>query len=457
MADSLTPIPALIPRDPGHQFVLYGDACSGVPGAPHEKTFASINAVVRRLKPAPEFIIFTGDEITGLTADPRALREEWRYWIDREMAWVDRQATPIWHTTSNHTVYNRDSENIFREILKMPANGPPGQQGLSYSVRRGDLLMIFVNTVWSGLGGEGHVETEWLGDVLNQHRDARHKLVIGHHPVFPINGFTGPYQRQIGPEYTDAFWSVLVEAGVLAYLCSHILAFDVQVHRGVLQVCSAGAGTAHRMPEGTEYLHCVQAALDEGGLRYQVLDAEGQPREHLEWPLRPIPRGSWTSLPVGVTEAAHTSMLDPDCPLCFHFSGNAALAKTAGEQTLLAAFSPGALASIWIGLRGPNQRITAVMERVPGRSPSYWLGPTIEPNKPFEISVLMHGGMGPGGILYRLLDDGPWSSLSAATAIGVEGLDWPTRWSIGHGPGGSMDRPFLGANLGVEAAVSSNR
>jgi hypothetical protein len=64
------PIRALTPRGAGHQFLFYGDACSGVPGAPHERTFASINAVIQRLFPAPDFILFTGDEIIGLTADP---------------------------------------------------------------------------------------------------------------------------------------------------------------------------------------------------------------------------------------------------------------------------------------------------------------------------------------------------------------------------------------------------
>ena len=72
-------------------------------------------------------------------------------------------------------------------------------------------------------------------------------------------------QREIGHEYTGPFWDILVRGRVLAYLCSHILAFDVQVHRGVLQICSAGAGTAHRMPEGVEYLHCVQAHASYSG------------------------------------------------------------------------------------------------------------------------------------------------------------------------------------------------
>ena len=106
---SVSAIPSLLPRGPGHRFVLYGDSCSGVPGALHEGTFAAVNAVLRRLDPPPEFILFPGDEIIGLTADPEALRAQWRHWLDHEMAWLDRQATPLWHTTSNHTTYDEMS------------------------------------------------------------------------------------------------------------------------------------------------------------------------------------------------------------------------------------------------------------------------------------------------------------------------------------------------------------
>ena len=92
-------ISAILPRGTGHQFLLYGDSCSGVPCALHEQTFASVNAVVQRLRPQPEFILFPGDEIIGLTPDADALRAQWRYWFDTEMAWLDRATIPVWHTT----------------------------------------------------------------------------------------------------------------------------------------------------------------------------------------------------------------------------------------------------------------------------------------------------------------------------------------------------------------------
>jgi hypothetical protein len=450
-ARSPAPIPALLPQGNGHQFVLYGDACSGIPGALHERTFAAVNAVVRRLMPQPEFIVFAGDEIAGLTPDPELLRSQWQHWLDNEMAWSARSAIPVWHSTGNHTAYDETSEQIFREILNLPRNGPVGQEGLSYWVRRGDLFMVYVHTLWTGLGGEGFVETQWLGDVLREHADAAHKLVVGHHPVFPVNGFSGAYQREIGPETAHAFWETLVSHGVLAYLCSHILAFDVQVHRGVLQICTAGAGTAHRMPEGIEYLHCVQMALDANGLRYQVLDTDGLVRESLAWPAKQQASQNEVTLPRGVFRAPVGFPTDQTW-IILRFIGRAVLGSQGVSQTLLSTHRAGELAPLWIGLRGPEQRLTAIVHHEAGRSPHYWLGPCIRPRNQFDVEVMLHSGMGPGGILYRVAGDRGWTSMSGASPWGLERLSASREWSIGHSSDGASNRPFMGTELAVTLA-----
>jgi hypothetical protein len=450
------PIPAILPRGAGHHFVLYGDSCSGIAGAPHAENLAAINAVLRRLDPPPEFIIFPGDEIMGLAADPHELRSQWRHWLNEEMGWLDRTATPLWHATGNHTAYDRMSEAVFAEVLDhLPRNGPPAQAGLSYFVRRDDLLLVFVHTLWSGLGGEGHVETDWLRTVLRQHSDARHKLLIGHHPVHPINGFSGAYQREIGPEHAGDFWDALVEHEVLAYLCSHILAFDVQVNRGVLQICSAGAGTAHRMPEGIEYLHLVQAALDAEGLRYQVLDTAGQIRERLSWPVALPPSEVWRPVSAGESKAPFVSAPGLDRIVAFRIAGHAAGAGASAPQTLLSAFRSGIRAPLWIGLSGPDQRLTVIIGPEPRRSPHYWFGPPLASAKPFDLQLLIHAGMGPGGIICRLAQSEAWSSLMGASAGGAERLEWPERWSAGHGQGGRDDRPFQGGDLRIWVANES--
>src|SRR3546814_5467253 len=71
----------------------------GVAGAPHERSFAAVNAVVARLDPPPEFILFPGDGVIGLTRDEAALRAQWRHWFEVEMAWLDRSRIPLFHTT----------------------------------------------------------------------------------------------------------------------------------------------------------------------------------------------------------------------------------------------------------------------------------------------------------------------------------------------------------------------
>ena len=445
-------IPALTPQPDGHNFVVYGDCCSGIRGGPHEANFANVNQVIARLEPPPAFICFLGDEIKGLLADDEALRAQWRYWLEHEMAWLDRATTPLYHCPANHTAYDPASEQVFRQVLAhLPQNGPAAQRGLSYFVRRDDLLLIFVNTMWSGLGGEGRVETAWLAQTLRDHTDARHKLVLGHHPVHPINGYAGEYQRTIEEEAGRAFWQILVEHNVLAYLCSHIMAFDVQVQQGVLQILTGGAGTLPLTP-ATEYLHAVQCALDADGLRYQVLDTSGQAREWLRWPLALPSESAWQELTHGVqdapfvlpnAEAAGNAHL-----VIWRFEGITADAADGTPQTLLSMWNAGPqLAPFWIGLMGAEQRVALLLSPEPGRSPRYWLGPTLEAGQPFAIQIALHTGMGPGGLLWRWRNDTPWSTMRNANAWGAERLAWQPTWSMGHDQRGKPGRPFRGEAL----------
>lgn len=454
------PIPALVPRDSaGFQFACYSDCCSGVPGGAHESTFAAVNAAVSRLDPQPEFICFPGDEVRGLTASAEELRRQWRYWTDVEMGWTASRSIVVYHTTGNHTAYDAMSEAIFEEVnAHQPRNGPEQQRGLSYFVRRADLLMVFINTAWSGLGGEGRVETEWLGKTLSRHADAEYKLVFGHHPVRPVNGFSGRYQREIDGEVGRELWALLVEHGVIAYVCSHILAFDVQVHDNVLQIVSAGAGTAPLMPAGYEYHHFLQLAVDSSGLRYQVLDTNGEVRESLVWPLSLPHSDSWPTLNSSALNdhSDHPQRSLSDHRVCiWRFTGISGAPDTGGAQTLICGRSDeSALASIWIGLRGEEQRLVVLLSPEPGQSPHWWYGPAMKQNGSFDFQVAIHTGMGPGGILWRENDQAPWSSLTASSPWGAERIDWPKRWAVGHDILGPDDQPFLGVDLRVQRFVS---
>ena len=387
-------IPALVPRGEGVQFVAYGDSCSGVPGTANTAAHARMAAVITRLDPAPELVVFPGDEIEGLTNDAEVLRAQWQHWFEVEMAWLDRKRIPPWHATGNHTAWDEASEAIFAEVMAhLPRNGPPGQEGLSYVVRRGPLLLVFVHTLWSGLGGQGHVETDWLDETLAANEDAHWKIVVGHHPAWTVNGFAGPVGRTLSEP--EPFWDVLVRHKVLAYLCSHILAFDVQVHAGVLQITTAGAGTVHRMPPEVEHLHAMQMALDGQGLRAQVIDDTGTVRERFAWP--PDVRAA-SKDEVGQNGAI--------------FRLRAPAAASPRRRVLLTLHDSADL-RLWGGQAGPRGRLTVTLHPELGRSPHYWLGPEIEDLVELDLAVLP--SMGPGGLHWRT-PGGPWSSLASSSS-----------------------------------------
>jgi hypothetical protein len=385
----------------------------------------------------------------GLTTSEEDLRAQWRYWLDHEMAWLDRTVTPLYNVPANHTTYDVMSEHVYAEVMThLPTNGPAGQERLAYSVRRGDFLMVFVNTMSTVLG-EGRVETEWLDETLRQHADARYKLVFGHHPVWPVNGFSGAYQRELEHENGRRFWDVLRRHGVLAYFCSHMLAFDVQVHDGILQVLTAGAGTAHLMPPEWEYLHAVSAELDESGLSYKVLDTTGAVRERLTWPPLEPAVDAWQEI---TAPGPQQSPRFDETPVWLDVSGVTA-PTPAGSQTILCAWNDDAwLPPLWIGLTGPEQRLSVLLAPQVGRSPHLWTGPVTPAGAPFNLQLLLHAGMGPGGLLWRADASAPWTSLTCASAWGLARLPATEHVSVGCGKGNAADRAWQGAELRVRRA-----
>jgi len=447
-------IQAILPRENiGHQFVVFADSCAGVPDQINSNNLADVCNSIKKIDPLPEFICFPGDEIEGLTNDERKLNQQWDHWLNREMSWIKKFDIPLYNTTGNHTTYNAMSENVFRNVFNHPGNGPKGQEGLSYYIKKENLLMIFVNTMWSGLGEEGRVETAWLDKTLETYRDFKNKIVFGHHPVFPVNGFFGDFQRILNPEDGEKFWNLLIKHNVFAYICSHILAFDVQVHYGILQILTAGAGTNTRMPEGFEYFHFLQAALDDEGIRYQVIDRETNIREWLSWPFEIDRSKKWHFLcsEDNVIKCKNWKKNSIHNIFIFEFSGRTPDKAIASLQNLLCGYrSKEDLPVIWIGLTGLEQQVTIYLRPKAGRSPHHWYGPKIGINTEFKLQLGIHNGMGPGGIMWKWHENDSWSSCSSASPWGAERLEWPENWSMGNSQlsaDGKME--FKGENLKI--------
>jgi len=336
-------------------------------------------------------------------------------------------------------------------------------------VRRGALLLVCINTNYSGIGGHGHVEHQWLDQVLGQHHDAKYKLVTGHFPIFPVNGYDLYPRWRVVPDEGRSFWEVLVKHRVLAYLCSHIIAFDVQLHEGVLQLCTGGAGTEAgpsaaklAMPGTTEFLHIVQMALDSSGLRSQVIDTSGRRREGFALPIPELPIRPWDEIGARGNEALaggwnrRNGSDSKTCVAIWRFSGRLGEKVDQSEcQTLLCGWDPfETAASVWICLEGNPPRLVVRLLPESGGGAQVWAGPSFAPNSPFSFDLVLHKAMGPGGILYRKDAAGPLSSLSSNSSKGAENLIWPKSWAVGHAQSGPTDRPFAGKDLKVQHGIT---
>ncbi|MBS0264784.1 MAG: metallophosphoesterase [Planctomycetes bacterium] len=460
-AAETAPLPALLPRDSqGRHFVFYADCCSGIAGTGNEQNHAAVNRVVARLQPGPEFIAFPGDAVMGYLTDPAPLRQQWDYWWNTEMAWLHPRGIPLYQSTSNHNTYDLASEEVFRQVHPhLPQNGPEGQRGLAYAVRNGNLLYVSTHQPDRTRPDRSTLvmETAWLDQILTQHADARYKFVCGHYPVFPVNGYFQSPQWCFRPAEREPFWEVLVKHQVHAYLCSHILAFDVQIHRGIPQILSGGAGTQGAgplalMPARSEYLHCVEMAVDDQGLRCQTRGVDGRVRETLTWPC-PFPASpAWQRLTPTDCTAQLSSLKPAGKIVAFRASTGPVRVDPAGTpQTLLWGWdSMEGLATVWIGWEGTPLRLTVRLIPQSGFGWQVWSGPVVPLGVPWTGEVALHPGLGPGGVLWRPTANAPWQSLSTTSSKGLEDLTWPRYWNIGHGHSGADEWPCLAPALEID-------
>ena len=157
------------------------------------------------------------------------------------------------------------------------------------------------------------------------------------------------------------------------------------------------------MPAPTEYHHCVQLAIDDLGLRGQVIDTEGTVREQFHWP----------PLRDGVMEWSFKSEpLDPR-------PSRVLLAGHSGKE---------AFPRIHVSLDGYQPRLNVALFDPADIYPNSWHGPEVDIRHPFELTVAIDPAMGPGGVLARVGNE-PFSSLETDVPHGYKANGWPETWT----------------------------
>lgn len=118
-------------------------------------------------------------------------------------------------------------EEAFRKHLRMPRNGPEHMQGLAYSVRHKNLLMLVLDVFEQDAHGDVHMDVAaeqlaWVQRTLRGAAGIGHIVVAGHVPILPERPGQQP-GRELSLERgaESDIWRVLAEHAVDLYLCGH--------------------------------------------------------------------------------------------------------------------------------------------------------------------------------------------------------------------------------------------
>jgi hypothetical protein len=199
--------------------------------------FADVLAEVAALPGGPgEFMVSPGD-------------------IDRCADTRDRLDTAFgsgftWYPViGNHELPGAGSETYYGENIDYlraysygPVNpGPTGCAETTYSFDAGPVHIACINEYWNGgtaagsdIARDGDVVAElrtWLDNDLAG-TDKTWKLVFGHEPAYPQPDEDWGDARHVGDsldQYSanrDAFWDLLEQHGVVAYVCGHTHRFS---------------------------------------------------------------------------------------------------------------------------------------------------------------------------------------------------------------------------------------
>ena len=155
--------------------------------------------------------------------------------------------------------------------------GPDGSWETTFSWDLGNAHFVYLNQYWDGtddagsdVATDGDVVPEllaWLADDLEANiRPA--VFVFGHEPAFPFHRHLGE-SLDAHSTNRDAFWALLEEESVVAYICGHTHVFSTYRPAGgrVWQIDVGNAGNDSSFLDGQTFLSVV---VDTAQVRIEV-------------------------------------------------------------------------------------------------------------------------------------------------------------------------------------------
>jgi hypothetical protein len=206
----------------------------------------------------PDLTLYMGDLVNGwelTNASPMAGNytgqfENWMKYVTPIHNYTDGTGIPLYVIRGNHedgpnqTVAPLLNSYLATAAAGMPANGPPGEEKLTYSFTHKGAKFVMNDNYIEHNGLKETVNQSWVTGQLTQ--DTRSFMfVFGHSPAYAVvlddtkeNG----YSIDIHPLLRDIFWKSMVDNNVSAYFCGHAHLYVRGENQGVQQIVSGNAG-----------------------------------------------------------------------------------------------------------------------------------------------------------------------------------------------------------------------
>jgi hypothetical protein len=180
-----------------------------------------------------DLVVFPGDIVqAGLRVSGTELRAELRAWKDAVGPLV-AAGIGVYPVRGNHEADAPDIlaawSEAFSGAFALPADGPAGEEGLTYSFTHKNALFVGLDDYVS----LHRSNQAWLDTRLASRSGLPHLFVFGHEPAFKVN-HTDCLDDD--PAARDTFWRNLAAAGAGVYLSGHDHFFDAA------RIVDAGAG-----------------------------------------------------------------------------------------------------------------------------------------------------------------------------------------------------------------------
>ncbi len=182
-----------------------------------------------------ELVLFPGDIVqAGLRVSGSELRAELSAWKDA-VATLAAAGIGVFPVRGNHEADAPDILAAWGEAFSgqwaVPADGPAGEEGLTYSFTHRNALFVGL----ADYASPHRVNQAWLDAQLASRCGLPHRFVFGHEPAFKVF-HTDCLDDD--PAARDAFWRSLAAAGAEVYFCGHDHFFDAA------RIVDGGAGAA---------------------------------------------------------------------------------------------------------------------------------------------------------------------------------------------------------------------